>query len=389
MNFVLLKTFATITLVVLASLIFSDLWGGKPEKLSLPSEIVWVESNSLKQFSQANHLTHEIQEKVFGADFEIRKEQSLASLGLEKSVVNEKVRQAQALAQEHAGKNWKKIIPKLALWVVFLLFVLSAIKKGYYNRKSRRWYSLFAVVLFGVAFGSDPSPMGTVKDAIVLFSTSGAIFPPRMLALVGFILTVVLANKSICAWGCQLGTFQELLFRWKRNKTDTRAQTIQFKIPFWLSNSVRISIFIALILTAVAWGIDIIEPIDPFKVFNPRHLGIAGGIFAAILLVLSAFTYRPWCHLACPFGLVGWVFERLSFYRIRVREEACTKCEACVKACPSQAMAGILHNWKMPPDCFSCVVCAEICPTHSIVFGTAKDIHNTKSERVKHELGGH
>jgi hypothetical protein len=71
---------------------------------------------------------------------------------------------------------------------------------------------LAAVAVFGVILGSDPGPMGTVKDAIVLFGAKRVVFPPRMVALTLFLLMVLLANKFICAWGCQAGTLQDLIF---------------------------------------------------------------------------------------------------------------------------------------------------------------------------------
>ncbi len=69
--------------------------------------------------------------------------------------------------------------------------------------------------------------MGTIKDAIALFGAKGVIFPPRMIALTVFLLLVVLANKFICAWGCQVGTLQDLIFRLNRNKLDTKGSLRQ------------------------------------------------------------------------------------------------------------------------------------------------------------------
>jgi len=67
-----------------------------------------------------------------------------------------------------------------------------------------------AVCVFGIIPGSDPSPMGTVKDAIVLLDLKGMIFPPRLIAFGIFLLMVILANKYICSWGCRFGTLQDL-----------------------------------------------------------------------------------------------------------------------------------------------------------------------------------
>ena len=244
-----------------------------------------------------------------------------------------------------------------------------ALRKGQFNRRTRRWYYLGAVVLFGVALGSDPSPMGTVKDAIVLLAKEGVVFPPRLIALTVFLLSVVLANKAICSWGCQFGVLQDLVFRLNRNKADTRGVLRQFKVPFAVSNGVRVGFFLVFTAIALVAGLDIIEYADPFKTFNPAHLGLTGAILVGLLLVASLFVYRPWCHFFCPFGLVSWLLERFSLNRIRVDESACTLCGSCEQACPTDVMGAILHKQKVIPDCFSCGTCTEVCPTKAISFG--------------------
>ena len=133
----------------------------------------------------------------------------------------------------------------------------------------------------------------------------------------------------------------------------------------------QIGIFLVVIslwevLTAIGW-------IDPFKVFKPAALGLYGGIFLGALLAASLFIYRPWCHLFCPFGLAGWMVEKVSLVKIKVNYEACIACRKCVAACPSTVMGAILkRGTKTIPDCFACYACREECPTDSISFSTGK-----------------
>jgi polyferredoxin len=236
----------------------------------------------------------------------------------------------------------------------------------------RKWLLLGAVAVFGVVLGSDPSPMGTVKDAVVLYGSKGVIFPPRLIAFGVFLLLVVVANKFICSWGCQLGTLQDLIFRLNRDKEDRKGLLRQFKVPFVISNAVRVAFFAAIVLFAFAWATDIVEGVDPFKVFKPQALGIAGAVFAGLLLVLSLFIYRPWCHFFCPFGLAGWVAEKISLFKIHVNYDKCIACEACTKACPSTVMRAILKRDKIIPDCFACGTCIETCPVGAIAFKAGK-----------------
>jgi len=134
----------------------------------------------------------------------------------------------------------------------------------------------------------------------------------------------------------------------------------------------KILVQFVVLVAAVARATDIVEGIDPFKVFKPQVLGLLGGAFVATLLVLSLFVYRPWCHFFCPFGLAGWVAEKISIFKIRVDYDKCIACEACAKACPSTVMGAILKRDKMIPDCFSCGTCIETCPAGAIAFKAGK-----------------
>jgi polyferredoxin len=117
---------------------------------------------------------------------------------------------------------------------------------------------------------------------------------------------------------------------------------------------------------------DFIEFIDPFKTYNPGKIALASGIFIGALTVASLFVYRPWCHFFCPFGLVGWIVEKKSLFKVKVDYDTCTACEACAQACPSTVMNAILKQNRVTPDCFSCATCIETCPTDSIHFATGK-----------------
>ncbi|MCS6969607.1 MAG: 4Fe-4S binding protein [Planctomycetota bacterium] len=49
-----------------------------------------------------------------------------------------------------------------------------------------------------------------------------------------------------------------------------------------------------------------------------------------------------------------------------VNEETCTGCEACVPACPTNAIAMVDGKAKISEECVDCASCVEACPTQSI-----------------------
>lgn len=361
-----------VAVVVGASFVSARLWAGKPEDGSEARPLVLEATMTVGQFGSRNELPPQLLKQVFGLHSPQDRQRPVTAFGMGHDEILQKTEGLLALQAEHGSKNWRKIVVKFSLWLAFLAAVLVLMRKGQITARRRKGLLLTAIVLFGVILGSDPSPMGTVKDAIVLLGAKGVIFPPRLIAFGVFLLMVIVANKFICAWGCQLGTLQDLIFRLNRNKEDRKSIGRQFRVPFIISNGVRIGFFAALTAAAFVWATDIVEGIDPFKVFKPQVLGLAGAAFIGAILILSLFTYRPWCHFFCPFGLAGWMAEKISLFKIQVDYDKCIACGTCEKACPSTVMGAILKRDRVIPDCFACGVCIESCPTQAIAFKTGR-----------------
>lgn len=358
--------------VVCGSIISGHFWAGDKEEMPQGMTITVSEGMTVAEFGRQHDLGRRELKKVFGLKSPNDLRRQVDDFGISNELLNKKVNAVLAIQAEHASKNWFKIPLKGGLWVIFLSVVFALLKKGKISAQNRKWIYVAAVGLFGVFLGSDPSPMGTVKDAVVLLGSRGVIFPPRLVAFGIFILMVVLANKFICSWGCQLGTLQDLIFRLNRDSRDRKGLYGQAKIPFPISNSARILFFLLLTSIAFIWATDIVGPIDPFKVFKPQVMGMASGLFVAIILVLSLFVYRPWCHFFCPFGLISWLAEKISIFGIKVDYDKCVSCEACSEACPSTVMDAILKQDRVVPDCFSCGTCIEVCPANAISFECGK-----------------
>ncbi|MBN2538652.1 MAG: 4Fe-4S binding protein [Deltaproteobacteria bacterium] len=361
-----------IVIVIGLSLLSDRIWGGKAEKLPKPDTLIIEKGMTITQFGQANAFPNQVLKTIFDLQTKSDLDNKLEKYGTSDQI-SMLVLKKLALASEHSSKNWIKILVKFVLWAFFLGIVYLIFNRRKITPQLRKWLLFAAVLIFGVGLGSDPSPMGTVKDAIHLYGTTGAIFPPRMIALTVFLVFVFLVNKYICAWGCQVGALQDLIFH--INRTDKHKAVIgrQIKLPFVLTNTLRIAFLGLFTLVAFLWGFDIIEPIDPFKVFKPEHIVFTGGIFITLLLVAGLFIYRPWCHLFCPFGLVGWLIEKISRVRVSVDYETCIACQKCAAACPSTVMGAILRRDKKTiPDCFSCYTCRDVCPTGSIRFSRDK-----------------
>lgn len=360
----------TVGIVVAFSLISTRLWYDKaePSKGANRPQVTLSDSMTVREAADAYGLSPRALKGALKLSSPADLDKTIADLGMTAPEADQRIKKAKAFAAEESSKNWVKIPLKFALWIVFLAIAFGLMRRGAVSPRIRKIMLALSVGVFGVVLGSDPSPMGTVKDAIVLWGKEQIVFPPRLVALTVFLLMVIIANKFICSWGCQFGVLQDLVFRINRNSTDTAAVTKQWKPPFFLTNLVRVIFFAAICVFAIGWATDIVAPIDPFGIFRPAKLGAIGAGFAGLILIGSLFVYRPWCHMFCPFGLIGWVFEKLSVHKIRVNYDTCVACEACARSCPSTVMGAILKQDRAVPDCFSCGTCQGVCPTKSITF---------------------
>ncbi len=250
------------------------------------------------------------------------------------------------------------LISKFLLWIVTIVAATILLRRHKVTSKVRLAFTVGGVLLFGFTYGLlaqnglNPNPVFSVRNLLASVLVKHQLLLPIAAMLVILLVIVWVSNKSICGWGCQLGLLQDLLHR---------APLSKWNPPFWLSNTVRIVAFVALVVGLVAAGRDWIGVIDPFQLFSLNFTpGIA--LFSAGVLIASLFVYRPWCRFLCPFGLIGWLVEQMSLFRPRINREECRECQLCVKACPSQAMADFYDGKKIHADCFACGACIEACP---------------------------
>lgn len=82
------------------------------------------------------------------------------------------------------------------------------------------------------------------------------------------------------------------------------------------------------------------------------------GILLA-LLFLAIQIYRPFCQYLCPLGAIyGW-FNRYSLVQIYWKEDDCSFCMSCQKACPADLRP---EEASVSSACIRCGKCIEACP---------------------------
>ncbi len=245
-------------------------------------------------------------------------------------------------------------------------------------KNRRNWYPktpyiitlLFSVTVAGFILGKSPNPMeGVVK----VFKSMIGLYPDPIIKVIAFgffILLAVIGNKMICGWACPFGALQELIY-----SIPILRKIKKRKLPFVFTNTIRVCLFIAVLLLMFGIsggrrGFIIYHYLNPFNLFNLDFEIFSILLTITITLLVSFIAYRPFCQFICPFGLVSWIAERFSIFRVRIDKEKCTQCGACIEVCPLEAAEGRVNGKTIPADCFSCGRCLNVCPTDALKYGS-------------------
>jgi NAD-dependent dihydropyrimidine dehydrogenase PreA subunit len=358
--------------VITLSYITNSIWGNPPEREIEKEQFVVGPAMTVAAYGRINNIPPVVLVKIFNLAREADSVKYLKDFSLSPEQLLKRTRVEISQYLEEHSKNPIRYTIHFIVYLVFLAFVFYLLYRSQITPLKQKWLYLAAIIIFGFGFNSNPSPMGPLRDTIALFSNPGDMIHPRLFAILTFLVFVVVANKFICSWVCQVGVLQDFIFRLNRFQKGRNGIFRQFKVPFFITNSIRIIFFIVISVSSFLWAFNVIGRIDPFNVFNPAAAGLNGWIFIVSILFLSLFVYRPWCHLFCPFGLFGWLFEKISIFKITVEYNTCTACGICSDRCPSDVMEAILKGKRTVPDCFSCGTCITECPTGSIKFNKTK-----------------
>ncbi len=363
----------TITLLVTGSVLSNSLLDKvKINNLKMKDFII-TEDMKIKDIIKKNNIPSDLVYEALDIDQRYR-DFTLKELSIQINDAIEKMKE-----QYIISISYKKImISRFILWIIYLIIIFFILKKTKLSRAIKLLFYGIPIIIFGLLLGHKISPLQPIYGILNNLIIYNVFLRPEIIGLIYFSFLAIIVNKFICSWGCQLGVLQDFIFRTFRDKKDRIGIIKQIKIPFWITNSIRTLFFLAYLIFAFFISFDIIDPINPFKLFNVLKLGIISAIFILLTLILSIFTNRPFCHFICPFGLIGWIFEKISIFKIRVDYTKCDDCKLCVEACPTNVMSAILNRDKIViPDCYVCNSCIDSCPKKAISLSIGKRMKRT------------
>ncbi|MEA3325238.1 MAG: 4Fe-4S ferredoxin, partial [Euryarchaeota archaeon] len=145
-------------------------------------------------------------------------------------------------------------------------------------------------------------------------------------------------------------------------------------LPFKISNGIRILIFVTSLVMVISTGSDLYtyhNILNPFELFD-WHFEAVLAVLVGAVLIASVFVYRPFCYLVCPVGLLTWVLEHVSIFRVRLDREKCNDCKKCILKSPCPSVKAIMDGDTVRPDCYACGICIDACPKDALEFGIWK-----------------
>jgi len=233
------------------------------------------------------------------------------------------------------------------------------------------------------------------------------------------ILLTLITGRSYCSFLCPLGIGMDINSR-IGGKIRRKFRRYGLKKPFTIT---RYSILAITAGVSVFWGIYMLILLDPYSIFGRfmtffakplviilnnffasilgkfdnytlAHEAIRGfeylsyiipGIFLLLIGWMSLVKGRLFCNMICPVGTFLGLISKISLFRIRFDESACTKCGRCSLGCKSSCIDFL--NQKMDVSrCVDCFNCINTCPEKALSYGPVrlkKKAHVTDDSKRK------
>ena len=221
-------------------------------------------------------------------------------------------------------------------------------------------------------------PLGALQNAVAASADRPAFYVVGLLLLFGLLL-----GRVICGFLCPFGLLQELLHKLPGKKVK--------KSPLTRGLSrIKYGILAVFVLAIPAWFAFKKLPLPAFCKYicpagtlegavslllhpaNGELRSLVGGLFwwklglCVGILAVCVFVYRAFCRFLCPLGALYGFLGKLALLGVRLDQERCTDCGACLRVCPVDIRK------VGDSECVHCLRCVDCCPEQAISFRAGK-----------------
>jgi 4Fe-4S ferredoxin iron-sulfur binding domain-containing protein len=192
-------------------------------------------------------------------------------------------------------------------------------------------------------------------------------------------------GRLVCGFMCPFGFVQDLLYKIPVKK---------FKIPPAIDRVLRYLKYVILALFVIIFPLLLTNQFGMAPPYFCKFICPAGAFGGAIPLIstnpglrntigflffwkmgilltvvlLSIFTYRPFCKYLCPLGAFYAFFNKIGFYKMQLNQDKCVGCGLCEKACKMDIKVRKDINSL---ECIRCGACKAACAHGAITVSFA------------------
>jgi len=226
------------------------------------------------------------------------------------------------------------------------------------------------------------------------FLGDGLLTAGALLAIAAYGSALVF-GRLFCSWGCHFGATQDLA-AWVLKRLKWRPPLVRTRFLHYTPFLVLIAVFLAPLLSR--WqssgfelkhrGVDLsaVAPWDtlPGWVGSIIMFAMCG---AGILLFLGT---RGFCRFVCPYGAIFRLTDLAAPFRVRKVAPCSSRCSEdgvhpCTAACPTAIdvhRETSEHGCVTRVDCVRCNLCIEACPSHALAHVTNTQAAAIRSSRA-------
>jgi polyferredoxin len=220
----------------------------------------------------------------------------------------------------------------IGLCVVFLLLCILGI---FYKTKTiqhlRPLILLTSLVWFGFAAGGCHCILFYFQG-FILFLMGKTMFWLSFVVILAILVLSLIFGAIWCGWICWLGALQEFIYQQNSWRLFQSKQTQKILL------SIQIGTFTALIVWVIFSQRPVLCSYDPFlSIFKLKIVNWVGYITVPLLLLTSLYTYRPFCRIFCPIGLLLYAVKYFPF-AAQLKLGDCTDCRKCHPHCKLDAI---------------------------------------------------
>lgn len=257
------------------------------------------------------------------------------------------------------------LLAGLAVLGVVLLFQDWLVRRPALLERIRVGYLIYTAVFigwYGLAQLSVVNIFAFFHAAVREFRWSTFLIDPAIFILwVVVAVSVLMLGRGVyCGWLCPFGALQALI-----SKAAKRLHVRQFELPpavherLWALKYIILLVLFGLSLQSVNLAERYAE-VEPFKTAIDLHFMRPWpfDLYAAALLIASAFNSKFYCKYLCPLGAGLAITGRYRLFEwLKRRRECGHPCQICANECEVRAISPLGHiNINECHYCLDCQV---------------------------------